>query len=185
MLNFSCQFWTDQSIPVQILHHYSLFRNIKLQIFKLSNVLCWNFAKFLMSFLKAQVNFSSNFASIFSAIKHSSFVFFSCNILNFGQKQLIKVQIFEIFEWSGKNLPNFSCHFPNYKPVFFQILHDSSVSWKITTLYFFRSKVIYFERKRPIKVQILETYECLDQNSPNSSHFWNNKLIFFPNFAYL
>ena len=29
-----------------------------------------------------------------------------------------------------------------------------------------------------MKVQILETFECLDQNSPNSCHFWNNKSVF-------
>ena len=34
----------------------------------------WKFAKFLMSFLKVQVSFPSNFASIFSAIKHNSSV---------------------------------------------------------------------------------------------------------------
>ena len=32
---------------------------------------------------------------------------------------------------SGAIFPNFSCHFPNHKSVFFQILHHSSVSWKI------------------------------------------------------
>ena len=52
---------------------------------------------------------------------------------------------------------------------------DSSVSWKITLLYFFRSNVIYFGQTGPIKVQILETFECSDQNSPNSCHFVNNK----------
>ena len=35
-----------------------------------------------------------------------------------------------------------------------------------------------FARKRPIKVQIFETFECSNQNSPNSCHFWNNKLVF-------
>ena len=83
--------------------------------------------------------------------------FFSSNIIYFGQKQPIKVQIFEIFECSGENLPNSSCHFPNHKSVFLQILHDSSVSWKITPLYFFRSKIIYFAWNGAIKVQILET----------------------------
>ena len=104
--------------------------------------------------------------------------FFSWNILYFGQKQFIKVQIFEIFECSGEYLPNSSCHLPNHKTVFLQVLHDFLVSWKITHLYFFRSKVIYFARKGPIKVQILETFECSDQNSPNSCHFWNNKSVF-------
>ena len=36
----------------------------------------WKFAKFLMSSLKLQVRFPSNFTSIFSAIKHNSSVLF-------------------------------------------------------------------------------------------------------------
>ena len=59
-----------------------------------------------------------------------------------------------------------------------QILNYSSVSWKITPKYFFRSKIIYFALKGPIKVQILGTSEYPDQNSPTSCQFWNNKLVF-------
>ena len=103
---------------------------------------------------------------------------FSSNILYFGQKQLIKMQIFEIFECSDENLPKSVCHFPNHEEVFLQILHDSSLSWKITCQYFFRSKIIYFAQKGPIKVQILETFECWDQNSPNSCQIWSDKLVF-------
>ena len=104
--------------------------------------------------------------------------FLSSNMLYFGQKQLIKVQIFEIFEYSVENLPNPSCYFPNKKLVFLQIWHDYLVSWKTTPLYFVRSKVIYFTRKGPIKVQILQTFGCSDQNSSNSWHFWNYKSVF-------
>ena len=137
-----------------------------------------NLPKFLMSFLKAQVSFLPNFASIFSDIKHISSVLFSSNTLYFGQMQLIKVQIFEIFECSDENLPNSSYHFPNHMPVFLQIFNDSSVSWKITPLHFFRWEVMYFAREGPIKVQIFETFECSNQNLPNSCHFWNNKTVF-------
>ena len=58
-----------------------------------------------------------------------------------------------------------------------------SIIWKVTLLYFFMSKVIYFAWIGPIKVKIFETFNCLDQISPNSCHFWNNKLFFFSNFA--
>ena len=78
---------------------------------------------------------------------------------------------------SCENLLNSLSHFWNYRSVFLQILHHSSVSWKITPLYFFRSNVIYFSRAGPIKVQILETFECSDQNSPNSFHFWNKSVF--------
>ena len=44
------------------------------------------FAKFLIPFLKAQVSFPSNFASIFSTVKHNSSVLFSSSIIYFCQK---------------------------------------------------------------------------------------------------
>ena len=127
------------------------------------------------------------YKSVFLQILHQYSVpsnitpLYFCNlkVLYFGQKQFIKVQFFEIFECFCENLPKSSCRFQNHKRVFLQILHGYSVSWKITPLYFVRSKIVYFARKGPIKVQILETFECSKiQNSPNSFQFWNNKLVF-------
>ena len=40
---------------------------------------------------------------------------------------------------------------------------NSSVSWKITPLYFFSLNNIYFTEKDPIKVKIFETFECYAQ----------------------
>ena len=88
---------------------------------------------------------------------------------------------FDTFKYPGENLPNSSCHFPNHKLVFFQILYQSSVSCKITPLFFFRSNVIYFAQKEPIKMESsgnFENFECSVQNSSNSCHFWNNKSVF-------
>ena len=85
---------------------------------------------------------------------------------------------FETFKCSGENLPNSSCYFLNRKSVFLQILDHSSVSWKITPLYFFRSNIIYFAQMEPIKRHAFENFECSGQNSPNSCHFWNNKSVF-------
>ena len=197
LLNSSCHFWKHKSVFLQILHQYSVPSNITPLYFFSSNILYFG----QKQLIKVQIfeifecsgenlpNSSCHFPnhkSVFLQILHHSSVswkitplyFFSSNIIYFGQKQPIKVQIFEIFECSGENLPNSSCHFPNHKPVFLQILHDSSVSWKITPLYFFRSNVIYFAQKEPIKVQILESFEWSVQNSPNSSHFWDNKSVF-------
>ena len=56
-------------------------------------------------------------------------------------------------ECSDQNSPN-SCHFWNNISIFLQILHHSSVSWDITPLYFFSWNFIYFQQKKPIKVQI-------------------------------
>ena len=79
----------------------------------------------------------------------------------FTQKESIKVKIFETFEHSGQNLSNSLCQFLNDKSIPLQILHPSSVSWKITPLYFFSSNNIYFAQKEPIKVKIFETFEYL------------------------
>ena len=74
-------------------------------------------------------------------------------------------------------MPNSSCHFPNHKSVVLQVLHHSSVSWKITSLYFFRWNIQYFAQQEPIKVQIFQTFECSGQNSPNS--FLKQQISFF------
>ena len=85
---------------------------------------------------------------------------------------------FETFKCSGENFPNSSSHFLNRKSVFLQILDHSSVSWKLTPLYFFRSNIIYFAQIEPIKRHAFENFKCSGQNSPNSCHFWNNKSVF-------
>ena len=122
-------------------------------------------------------NSSSNLASFFIVMIHNSSVNFKLIYFLLWIKGSYQSPSFKTLECSGKNLPNSSCHFPNHESVFLQILHHSSVPWKITPLYFFRLNFIYFERRGPIKVQILETFEFLDQNSPNSCHIWN-KLVF-------
>ena len=58
---------------------------------------------------------------------------------------------FDTFKCFGENLLNFSSLFSNHKSVFLQNLHISSVSWKITPLYFCSSNNIYFGHKEPIK----------------------------------
>ena len=85
---------------------------------------------------------------------------------------------FDTLECSGENLQNFSCHFPSNNSVFLHILHHSSVSWKITPLYFFSSKNTYFAQKEPIKVKIFETFECSGQKLSNFlCQFWSDKSI--------
>ena len=85
---------------------------------------------------------------------------------------------FDTFKCASGNLQNSSCHFPKHSWGFLQISLYFSVSWKITSVYFFRSNVIYLAWERPFKLQIFETFECLDQNPSSSCHFWNRKLVF-------
>ena len=54
---------------------------------------------------------------------------------------------FDTFKCSDENLSNSSCHFPNHKSVFLQILHDSSVSWNIL-LWTFLGQRLYTLHKR-------------------------------------
>ena len=104
--------------------------------------------------------------------------FFSSNNIDFAQKEPIKMKIFEIFECLGQVLSNSLCQFWNKELIPLQILCPSSVSLKITPLYFFSANNIYFAQKEPIKMKIFETFECSGQNFSNFlCQFWNNKLI--------
>ena len=103
-------FETIRSGLIQILYHCSVSWKTTLLYFFSSNliyfrqkepikvkfsdfwVVGWTFTKFLMSYLKPQVSFSLNFASLFSVMRDNSSVFFIWNFIWFGQKKPIKVQ---------------------------------------------------------------------------------------------
>ena len=89
-----------------------------------------------MSVLKWQVNSSSNFALFFIVMTHNSSVNFKVIPFLLWTKGSHQSPNFDTFKWSGENLPNFSSLFSNYKSVFLQNFHNSSVSWKITPQYF-------------------------------------------------
>ena len=55
-----------------------------------------------MSFLKPPINFSLNIASPFGVMTHKSSVIFSSNIVYFGQKEPIKVQILKLSSVGSK-----------------------------------------------------------------------------------
>ena len=104
--------------------------------------------------------------------------FFSSNNIYFAQKELIKMKIFETFECSGQILSNSLCQFWNDKLIPLQILDPSSVSWKITHLYFFSSINVYFAQKEHIKIKCFGTFKCSGKNSSSfSCQFWNDKSI--------
>ena len=84
-----------------------------------------------------------------------------------------------IFLWAlGRILSNSLCQFWNKESIPLQILYPSSVSRKITAMYFFGSKNIYFAQKEPIKMNNYGIFESSGQILSNSLYqFWNNKLI--------
>ena len=89
-----------------------------------------------MSVSKCQVSSSSNFASFFIVVTHNSCASFKVIPFLLWTKGSHQSPNFDTFKCSGENLPNFSSLFSNYKSVFLQNLHTSSVSRKITPLYF-------------------------------------------------
>ena len=61
-----------------------------------------------------------------------------------------------------------------------QISFSSNFTWLFSVMkdnssVLFRSNVIYFAQKKPIKMQIFKTFECSGQNV---CHFWNSKSVF-------
>ena len=129
-----------------------------------------------MSVLKWQVNSSSNFALFFIAMNHNSsanFKVISFLLWTKGSHQSPNCDTFKCF---GENFPNFWSIFSNHKSHFLR--NFSSVSRKITPLYFCSSNNIYFDQKEPIKVKMFGTSECSGQNLSNSwCQSWSNKLI--------
>ena len=130
-----------------------------------------------MSFSKQQVSFFLNFASHFNVMKaNSSLIFLVQTIYNLLKRSSLKWKSSRLFECSGQNLSNSTCQSWNDKSISLQIWYLSSVSWKITPLYFFSSNKIYFAQKELIKMKIFETFKYLGQNSSNSScQLWNGK----------
>ena len=90
------------------------------------------------------------FSRISFSLDHSSvswdrtfLYFFSSTVIYFGQKKpIIKCRFWD-FRVLGQNSPNSSCHFSKHKLVPPQIIHNSSVLWHITPLYFFGSNCIF------------------------------------------
>ena len=128
-----------------------------------------------MSVLKLQVNSSVSFALFFIAMTHNSSVNFKVIPFLLWTKGSHQSLNFDTFECSGENVPNFSYHFSNNKSAFLQNLHNSSVSWKITLLYFCSSNIVYFGHKESIKTIF---FECLGQNLWSSlCQFKNDKSV--------
>ena len=104
-----------------------------------------------MSILKWQVNSSLNFALFLIVMTHNSLVKLKLIPFLLWAKESHQSPNFDTFMCSGKNLPYFSRLFWNHKSVFLKNLHNFSVSWKITPLYFGSSNNLYFGHKEQIK----------------------------------
>ena len=97
--------------------------------------------------------------------RHSPSIFFSSNITYFLAKQPIKVKIFRLATARIKTdqVPHVICL------GFIQILHQCSVSSKITPLYFFSAQTSYTLDKNSPPKWNFRTFEWSGKNSQNSS----------------
>ena len=130
-----------------------------------------------MPILKQDIS-SSFFFIIFHCQHTCVFSKFLAHVFSTLDKNTPTKFQFDTFKCSGENSPNLWCHFLNHKSLFLQILHHSSVSWKIFPLYFFSSNIACVGQKELIKGQIFETFKCSCQNSSISScQFRKTKLI--------
>ena len=109
--NYFCHFWNYQSFfttqPLwifwaQTLHTF--YKSIPWKCrFSDFPLLALKFTKFLMSFLEPRVSFSSNFASLFSFMRHNSSVLFHLNICILWTNGSSQSAIFWTFNCSHKN----------------------------------------------------------------------------------
>ena len=110
-----------------------------------------------MSFLEPRVSFSSNFASLFSVMRHNSSVLFHVIFVCFGQMDPIKVHIFRL----------------------------STTRMKINQISYVKSQ-FSFKLCNTFCNTNCQTFRCSNESSPNSScHFWNHKVRLCSNFASL
>ena len=128
----------------------------------------WKLAKFLMSFWQTLVSFPSNFASIFSVIKHNSSVYFQLKhyILLFNRTPLkcnflrhssVQVKIRQIMVSILKQQVNSSSNFASFFTV---MIHNSSVNFKLMHFLLW----IKGSHQGPN----FETFESSGKNLPNS-----------------
>ena len=121
-------------------------------IFRLSNILWWKFAKFLMSFLKAQFSFPSNVASVFSAIKHNSPILYLAQTLyTLLKKSPLK------------------CKFLRFSSAWVKISH---VNFELTSQFLFKFCIIRHchDTQLPCKFEA-HTFLTLDKTMPSRSQF--------------
>ena len=141
------------------------------------------FAKFFVSFFKAQDSFPSNFASVFSAIRQNSSVFFLDQILytlvkgvssrakflNFRVLQWKFVKfLMSVLKWQVNSSSNFALFF-----IF--MTHNSSVNFKVIPFLFWTKG--YHQSPN------FDNLKWSGENLPNfSRHFSNNKSVFLQMF---
>ena len=144
-VDFSCQLSKHKSVFLEILHQSSVSSNISTRYLFSSNIIYFgktepikekvfaifecsgqNFSNSSCQFLTTS-KFVFKFFVIFINLKHNFPVNFKHIHFLLWIKGSHQSPNFDTFKCSGEDLPNSSCHFPNHKSVFLQILHHSPV----------------------------------------------------------
>ena len=126
-----------------------------MQIFRLATVTL-KFTKFLMSSLEPRVSFSSNFASLFSVMRHNS----STSLYTLDKRSPSKWKFSDF-----RLLANSLCYFSSHMSVFHWILHHPSVSWHRIPLKCSNWNIC-FRQKEPISVQFFRLLNALMKVHP-------------------
>ena len=126
-----------------------------------------------MSILKWQVNSFSIFVSFFIVMTHNTSVNFNLIHFPLWTNRSHQSPNSETFKCSGENEPYSSCHFPNHKSVFLQILHHFSALWKITPLHLFGKTLntFHFKDFRAFRTIFDKILSFLKQQVSFSSNF--------------
>ena len=150
--------WNFASLSSVMRNNSSVLFHVKLYIpsrkrtldgYKFSNfqLLAWKLTKFQIP------QFSLEFCITFQCHDTQFLWNFLPETLHFGQKEPIKVQIFRFLSALMKVHPIPHASFETTRSRFIQILYHCSVSWKITSLYFFYLKSLYFGQKELVEVK--------------------------------
>ena len=150
---------------------------IEMQIFRLSSA-SENSSNFLYQFWNDKSNPLQIFHHFSVSLHTTALSYFSSCISILDKRIPSKSQFWHLFQVFWRKFAKFFMLF--FKP---QVSFSSNFAWYFSVMrdnspVLFRSNFIYFAQKGPTKVKIIETFECLDQNSLNSCHFWNNKSVF-------
>ena len=126
----------------------------------------------------------SNFASLFVVIKQLICTFLAQTLYTLDKNSPWKWRFSDFWVPWWK--------FTKFLMLFLKpwVSSSSKIAWHFSVVkdnysVTFRSHVIYFPQKGPIKVQITKTFECLDQNAPNSCKFLTTNCFFFKFFITL
>ena len=141
------------------------------------------FAEFLMPFLKTQVTFPSNYASVFNVIRHNSSVLF------------LAQKLYSLMKGANKGVTFLDFQVLESKFVKFLI---SVLKWQFNSSSNFTLLVIVMAHNSSVKFKAIpfllwikgshqslnfDTFKCSGENLPNvSSFFSNHKPVFLQNF---